>query len=76
MYSYNYYFWGMHLIWWLIWIALIVWIFAIPYDIPGRRKKKDSPFDILQKRFAAGAITKEEYEEKKKILKFDSLKKV
>lgn len=76
MYSYNYYFWGMHLIWWFIWIVLIVWIFAIPYDIPGQRKKKDSPFDILQKRFAAGNITKEEYEEKKKILKSDNLKTV
>lgn len=64
-------FWGMHLIWWLIWIILLLWIFAIPYDIPGQRKMKDSPLDILKKRFAAGEITTEEYQEKKKILESD-----
>jgi putative membrane protein len=36
--------------------------------------KKDSPLDILQKRFAAGEITTEEYQEKKKILENDSAK--
>jgi putative membrane protein len=66
-------FWGMHLIWWLIWIILLLWIFAIPYDIPGQRKMKDSPLDILKKRFAAGEITTEEYQEKKKILESDSV---
>jgi putative membrane protein len=66
-------FWGMHLMWWLIWIILLLWIFAIPYDIPGQRKKKDSPLDILKKRFAAGEITTEEYQEKKKILESDSV---
>ncbi|MCR8560812.1 SHOCT domain-containing protein [Mucilaginibacter sp. BJC16-A38] len=59
---------GMDLIWWFLWITLLFWIFATPYDIPGQRKKKDSPFDILRKRFAAGEITKEEYEEKKQVL--------
>ncbi|MEO6904066.1 MAG: SHOCT domain-containing protein [Bacteroidia bacterium] len=62
---------GMHLIWWFIWMILIFWIFATPYDIPGQRKKKDSPLDILQKRFAAGEINKEEYEETKNIIKVD-----
>ena len=59
---------GMHLIWWFIWVILLIWIFAIPYNIPYQRFKKDSPFDILQKRFASGEITSEEYQEKKKIL--------
>ncbi len=67
-------FWGMDLIWWFLWIILLLWIFAIPYDIPGQRKKKDSPFDILQKRFAAGEITKEEYQERKQILEKDRAK--
>ncbi|QEM07132.1 SHOCT domain-containing protein [Mucilaginibacter rubeus] len=68
MMYYNGNFWGMHLIWWFIWLILLFWIFATPYDIPGQRKKKDSPLDILKKRFASGEITKEEYLEKKEII--------
>jgi putative membrane protein len=68
-YSSNY--WGMNLVWWIIWMIMIFWIFATPYNIPGQRTKKDSPLDILQKRFASGEITNDEYEEKKKILEND-----
>ncbi len=71
---YNNYFWGMHFVWWLVWILLLFWIFAVPYRIPGQRMKKDSPLDILKKRFASGEITNEEYLEKKKILEDDSEK--
>lgn len=62
-------FWGMHLIWWIIWIVVIIWIFATPWDIPGQRTKKDTPLDTLKKRFARGEITKEEFEEQKSFLK-------
>jgi len=62
---------GMNFIWWFIWLMLIFWIFATPYDIPGQRKRKDSPLDILQKRFASGEIQNEEYQEKRKILEND-----
>jgi putative membrane protein len=58
----------MNLIWWFIWMVMIFWIFAFPYDIPRQRKKKDGPLDILQKRFAAGQINTIEYQEKKKLL--------
>ena len=64
-------FWGMNFIWWFIWIMLIFWIFATPYDIPGQRSKKDSPLNVLQKRFASGLINNDEYQEKKKILEND-----
>lgn len=64
----GYHFWGMHLVWWFIWFLFIFWIFATPYDIPGRRMNRESPLDILKRRFASGEITKEEYEEQKKIL--------
>ncbi|WP_310558437.1 SHOCT domain-containing protein [Flavobacterium sp.] len=67
MYYENYY-WGMNVIWWGIWVVLLFWIFAIPYDIPGQRRKKDSAYDILQKRYADGHISEAEYHEKKKIL--------
>ena len=68
---YNNCFLGMDIIWWVIWMVMIFWIFATPYDIPGQRRRKDSPLDILQKRFASGQITNEEYQESKKILTAD-----
>lgn len=61
-------FWGMHLIWWGAWLFLLIWIFAIRYNIPGQRAKKDSTLDILKKRLATGEISNEEFLEKKKML--------
>ena len=75
MYYDGYHFWGMHLIWWFVWIMFIFWIFATPYKISGQQKKKNSPLYILQMRFASGQITTVEYEEKKKILENDLNKK-
>ena len=68
---YTNYYWGMHLMWWIIWLMLLFWIFVLPYDIPYQRQKKDSALDILQKRLASGEITNEEYQEKKDIIKKD-----
>jgi len=65
---YEGHFGGMHLIWWFIWIIFLVWIFFIPTDIPYQRSKKESPLEILKKRFAKGEISKEEFEESKKTL--------
>jgi putative membrane protein len=69
---YNNSFWGMDIIWWFVWMIMIFWIFATPYDIPGQRRRKDSPLDILQKRFASGQITNKQYQESKKVLISDS----
>lgn len=61
-------FWGMNFIWWIIWILLLIWIFATPW---GYRRTRDTSYDILRRRFAAGEITKEEYLEAKKVLDED-----
>lgn len=63
MHFYDGHFGGMHLIWWIIWLALLVWIFFVPVDIPYQRPKKEAPLDLLKIRFAKGAITKDEFEE-------------
>jgi putative membrane protein len=46
--------------------------FAGMHTIPGQRWKMYSALDILQKRFASGELTLEEYNEKKKVLEKDS----
>jgi|AntDeeMinimDraft_4_1070355.scaffolds.fasta_scaffold17556_2 putative membrane protein len=76
MHYYEGSFWGMHLIWWIIWVILIAWIFFIPAKIPYQKSKKDSPLDILKTRFAKGELSKEEFEESKKILISDSTKNI
>lgn len=62
-----YYFWGMHVIWWAIWILFIIWVFVTPFFY-GSVRSRDTSYDILRKRFASGEITKEEYQETKRIL--------
>ena len=71
MHHYYGHFFGMHFIWWIIWIVIIIWIFATPNSNPFQKSKKESPLDILKARFAKGEITKEAYEEAKKVLKSD-----
>lgn len=65
------YFFGMNIIWWIIWIILLFWIFAIPYNIPGQRRQKDNAFDLLQKRYAQGHISEAEYFDKKRIMEIE-----
>ena len=62
---------GMHIIWWIIWLALLAWIFFIPFDIPYQKTKNEDPMQILKRRFAKGEITKGEYEDSKKTLETD-----
>jgi putative membrane protein len=65
----------MDFIWWVLWIMLLIWIFAIPYDIPGQRNRTVNSLDALQRRFASGEIGPDEYHERKKIIEMDFIKK-
>lgn len=71
MHFYDGHFGGMHLIWWIIWIVVFIWIFILPYNIPYQRTKKEDPMVILKKRLAKGELTKEEFEEHKRLLNSD-----
>lgn len=64
----DYHYGGMHFFWWFLWIIFLIWIFAIPYNIPVQRLTKDKPLDVLKKRLAVGEINNEEFLEKKKLL--------
>jgi putative membrane protein len=66
--DYDYNFLGMHLGWWFLWGILLIWIFVVPYDLPGQRNKKISPIEILKSRYASGEISYEEFQEMKKYL--------
>jgi len=70
---YNNYFWGMHAYWWFFWVFL--WILFFSFLMPVRRASyqvMQSPLQLLQKRYAAGEITKEEYEERRSVLMRDA----
>jgi putative membrane protein len=66
MFWYQWNFIGMNLLWWLFWIAMVIALFAVATPVPRRRLRRwDDPFTILQRRYAAGDLTTEEYEERK-----------
>lgn len=64
-------FWGMHLLWWLFWFALITVFFSLLTPVP-RHKARETPLQILARRYAAGEISTEEYEERKSRLERDT----
>tara|TARA_Y100001954_G_C15490876_1_gene444998 strand:- start:92 stop:301 length:210 start_codon:yes stop_codon:yes gene_type:complete len=62
------FFWGMHLIWWAIWFVALVWIFFAPSSSSYEETEGEDPLMLLKIRFAKGEISKEEYEQSKKLL--------
>jgi putative membrane protein len=64
-------FWGMHLFWWLFWFIIIAIFFSLLTPVP-RHKARETPLQILQRRYAAGEISSDEYEERKARLQRDT----
>ncbi len=66
---FDHHFIGMHWIWWIIVVGIILLVLfnVIPYR--PKAELEDDALDILKKRFAQGKIEREEFEERKKILK-------
>ncbi len=71
-FDHGYFMGGMHAIWWVFWLVVVV---AIAIWSPARvRRKSDAdavPLDILQRRLAHGEITPEAYEQAKALLERD-----
>lgn len=66
------YWWGMSFLWWIFWIALVVIFFSLA--TPVRRTQArfyNDPLSILRRRYAAGELTTEQYEERKARLEKD-----
>ncbi|MEQ8625983.1 SHOCT domain-containing protein [Ekhidna sp.] len=68
MHLFEGHYWGMHVFWWVVWVIFIIWIFVTPWDIPGQRTKKETPLDILKKRYASGEIDRQQFEDMRKDL--------
>lgn len=61
-------FWGMNWIWWAILVILIIGIFfGLSSFRPG--KSGNSALDVLRERYARGEIDKDEFEERRRMLK-------
>ncbi|OGI53139.1 MAG: hypothetical protein A2W42_02740 [Candidatus Muproteobacteria bacterium RIFCSPHIGHO2_01_60_12] len=66
-------FWGMHALWWLFWVVVIVVTVAAFTSGPERIvRRRETPLELLQRRYAAGEITEKEYEERKAKLERDA----
>ncbi|BBM69689.1 SHOCT domain-containing protein [Rhodothermus marinus] len=69
-------FWGMHWGWWIFWIVVIialVWLLSQRRTGAPPSPRKESPLELLQRRYAAGEISTEEYEERRARLERDRL---
>jgi len=63
---------GMHYLWWIFWVLLIVVLVAVllrrqPREESGQARL--TPLEILQRRYASGEISTQEFEERKARLK-------
>jgi putative membrane protein len=74
MHNNNWWGWGMHMMW-IVWVPLLVFCMVVLIrffnkDISGKSEEtnKESPLDILKRRYANGELSTEEYEERKKEL--------
>ena len=64
---YNYHFLGMDLAWWAVWFIILTFFFS--YFVPVSKKNaKNTPLDILQRRFSNGEISVNDYEQRKRFL--------
>ena len=68
----GWWFFGMHFFWWLFWVVLIVTLLTTVTPVPKRRAKSGEPaIEIRRRRYAAGELTTQEYEERKSVLERD-----
>jgi putative membrane protein len=66
MYWHHGWFFGMRILWWLFWIFIAVGIWRLVSRWPATlvQRPSESPLDIVKRRYAEGALTTAEYEER------------
>jgi putative membrane protein len=63
----SYHYWGMHLFWWIFWIALVVLLASTGW--PRSYTTRDTAIDTLRTRYASGEIDAAEYNERLAVLR-------
>ncbi len=76
-YDGGFYMGGMHGLWWIFWVVLIGVLVYYTWGRPGeqRRRLRETPQQVLQRRLANGEITPDEYEKRKALLDRDAASK-
>lgn len=68
MHDNSYHFFGMHFLWWIVIVAIVLLALLFFYKSNGQKSKTDAPLDVLKRRLASGAISKEDFIEKREML--------
>ncbi len=64
---------GMHFFWWMFWVVLMFVFFSTMRPVSRRRVRfYEHPLSVLQRRYAAGEITTQEYEERRARIENDA----
>lgn len=63
----SWWFLGMHVFWWIFWAALLIWAYRWAMSMLKRLELqgRETPLEVLQRRYAAGEFSTQEYEERK-----------
>ena len=69
---------GMHGLWWIFWVVLIAAFVFYGWGRPSehRRRPRETPQEVLQRRLASGEVSPEEYEKRKALLDRDTGTKI
>jgi len=66
-------FFGMHFFWWFFWFVLVIGALSFFEPVPrSKSRERKGPLEILQRRYASGELTDDEYEKKKSKLEQDT----
>lgn len=64
---------GMHFLWGMFWVVLMLVFFSTMRPVSRNRVRVyEHPLSVLQRRYAAGEITTQEYEERRSRIDKDS----
>ena len=72
MHLVDWWFLGMHGMWWLFWLLVIIGFAALFTPVPRQdARRPETPLGTLARRYAAGEISTDEYEERRNLLARD-----
>ena len=65
---------GMHVIWWVFWLGLVISLlfWGGGSNSSRRGKPRETPHEALRRRLASGEVSADEYEKRKMLLDRDS----